>query len=73
MTNRERLLKTNEYELLLKIQYYMNSGGYDGCVLEAITGKQISTDECSDYMGSCAEHIQAWLNTQEGKKPNVPT
>ena len=63
MTNRLRLLKTNEYELLLRIQGYMNYFNSDMCILEAVMNMPIPMDECS---GNCRECIQKWLNIEEG-------
>lgn len=63
MTNREELLNTNEYDLLLRIQEYM--GGYREipCVIEAIS--QVNPpDNCGWFSGGCSQCIQEWLNAK---------
>lgn len=68
MKNRERLLKTNEYDLLLRIQRYMDSWG-DGemCVLEPIMMKNV-LNNCNKCCSKC---IQKWLNDEEESNGNL--
>lgn len=63
MTNREKLLKTSEYDLLVRMNNYMLGGGCF-CVLDALTGNERSCASDID----CSKCIAAWLNeeTEEG-------
>lgn len=64
MTNRDKLLETNEYDLLVKIQEAMIDGCC--CIIDAITGQ---CHPCKWYDVShtalpddCRDCIQKWLN-----------
>lgn len=64
MKNRERLLKTNEYDLLCRIQRNMVQMILScelPCVLTAIDGQK---RECHDR---CEDCIQTWMNEEAGK------
>lgn len=64
MTNREELLNTNEYDLLLRIQSYMDSRREVSCVIDAVSADG-SVWKCIDGgAGKCSECIQQWLNTK---------
>ena len=65
MKNRERLLKTNEYDLLLRISQYMDMD----CIIDAINSKNGYIEESKKRtcnFASCSECIQHWLNEEEG-------
>ncbi len=60
MKNRERLLRTNEYDLLVRIQNELNHGeDPSACVLDMISGHSV---ECKPPCKNC---IQEWLNEEE--------
>lgn len=69
MTNRERLLKTNEYDLLCRVQRYIDYKNRALCVIDAITGH---VRYCID---DCEKCIQEWLNEEEihscGLRPGI--
>ena len=60
MTNRKRLLQSNEYDMLVKVQKYL-SHSYDPtlCILCALSGKDV---EC---LSDCEKCIQQWLNLDD--------
>lgn len=64
MKNREHLLKTNEYDLLYRIQRNMVQMILScelPCVLRAIDGRErVCLDRCEDC-------IQTWMNEEAGK------
>ena len=65
MRNREKLLATNEYDLLLKLQNNLFDAALTKkyiCVLEALDGQE---RECDG--GGCADCIQKWLNEEAAK------
>ena len=65
MTNRQRLLKTNEYDFLCSINRNIRCGAV--CVIEAIQGEfadGLDLSECRSCE-SCEECIQKWLNEEE--------
>ena len=72
MKNRTRLVSTNEYDLLTKI----NKGLYRDyfCVLELIEERKIYSKEDKNKrcyvenrsIKTCEECIQNWLNREEG-------
>lgn len=58
MTNREKILKTNIYDLMRTI-------AKSGCPLAIITGKYgPEVEEWQDCTEVCAECIQKWLNEE---------
>lgn len=60
MKNRERLLRTNKYDLLLRIQSNLNKSEDPSlCVLDMISGHRV---ECKPPCKNC---IQEWLNEEE--------
>lgn len=67
MTNYDRLLKWNEYDMLVAIQEAMIGGCC--CIVDAITGQR---HPCKWYdaadralVDDCKECIQKWLNEKE--------
>ena len=67
MTNYDRLLKWNEYDMLVAIQEAMIGGWC--CIVDAITGQR---HPCKWYdaadralIDDCKECIQKWLNEKE--------
>lgn len=66
MTNRDRLLTTNEYDQLMRINEYLlrHAGQRRICVLDALTGQPWLgvRGRCSTNCGAC---LQAWLNAKE--------
>lgn len=63
MTNRQRLLKTNEYDLLCRIQKCIDKE-HINCVIDAITGN-IRDCPIKEYQCDCERCIQDWLNEEE--------
>lgn len=60
MTNREKLLNTNIYDLLLSMnEIVIRSSCYETCILEALEKEYA---ECTD--NSCEECIQNYLNKE---------
>lgn len=59
MTNRERLIKTNEYDLLVKIQKCLHES-ICRCILDTISDKYVA---CKS--SSCEECLKKWLNEEE--------
>ena len=68
MTNRERLLKTNMYDLLMNMNKNLGPTvpGYGGrCIMDALIGDdQKVADRCLGT-NRCDECIQAYLNEEE--------
>ena len=64
MTNRDELLKRNEYDLLCDIQLgFMRN---DICVIDAIiNGLYACPRRDEDDFKTCKECIQNWLNREE--------
>lgn len=60
MKNRERLLNTNQYDLLIRMQNNLEKGMEIYCILDIITGK---LKQCNGM--ECEECIQQWLNEEE--------
>lgn len=58
MTNRERLIKTNEYDLLVRMQKCLLESNCR-CILDTISYKYVV---CKS---SCEECIREWLNKKE--------
>lgn len=67
MTNRERLLKTNEYDTLLKMQKnleaYNVSGKYGPCIMDVL-GAFNTYDRHMKYNGNCEMCIAEWLGEE---------
>lgn len=57
-TNRDRLLRTNEYDLLLSAQKILDKHHIPFCVLQLI-GESDIRDRC---IGLCELCIERWLN-----------
>ena len=58
MTNREKILKTNIYDLMMTITKR-------GCPLAIVTGKYgPEVEEWQDCIEDCAKCIQKWLNEE---------
>lgn len=57
MTNREKLLKYNEYDILVSIQNYFLENSNCNCILETLTSEYIPC------RSTCKECIQKWLNS----------
>ena len=63
MTNREKILKTSEYDLLVKMNAY-NETHKDACILDMLTNGA-TVNRCWDnFVGGCEECIAAWLNEE---------
>lgn len=68
MTNRQKLLKTSEYDILCRMNRNIKCGAV--CVIEAIQGgfadelDMLDISECRSHE-SCEECIQKWLNEEE--------
>ena len=61
MTNREKLIKTNIYDLLCEMNKAITGFKCD-CVMQALTGGRIEYSAfCSD---SCGECIAKWLSEE---------
>lgn len=63
MTNREELININEYDLLLRIQSYMDAGHEVPCVIDAVSGNG-NQWKCQGGINKCSECIQQWLNAK---------
>lgn len=65
MTNREKLLNTAEYDLLLSMQkeleYARQHGKPSPCIMDAL-GENIVGLRCCKHNGKCDECIAGWLN-----------
>lgn len=63
MTNREKLLHTNLYDLLCRMQENMDTSAVNiDCVISLITG-DIANEERRDYCNHvCKDCIAAYLN-----------
>lgn len=60
MTNREKLLNTNIYDLLITMnKFIIQNSGCETCVLEALEQKHI---DCPYYL--CEDCIQNYLNKE---------
>ena len=62
MTNREKLLHTNLYDLLCRMQINLDDlivVDLNFCVLDLIG---VDTDAYCDGMGECKKCLQKWLN-----------
>lgn len=66
MTNRQRLLKKNPYDVLLQMNTNINTHSTDGsCIMDALIGDdQEVSDRCLGING-CDKCIQNWLNEEE--------
>lgn len=65
MTNRARFLQTNEYDLLIRMQYNLFDAALTKkyiCVLEGIDGRERECDP-----DGCEQCIQKWLNEEAAK------
>lgn len=62
MTNREKLLHTNIYDLLCRMQRNLDRDDISRCVLDVITGEE---QDC--FAGDCSKCIAEWLN-EEAKR-----
>ncbi len=62
MTNRERILKTNEYDLLTNIQKCLLESECR-CILDLLSAKYV---HCENE--SCNECIRKWLNREESEQ-----
>lgn len=61
MTNREKILKSSEYDTLVKMNEYLLE--YEGtcmCVLDVLNGRKTPCASDSD----CEECIAKWLNEE---------
>jgi hypothetical protein len=66
MTNREKLLKTNEYDALLKMQENLNAANVRGdtpCIMDVLG--VADSYERHLRQDNCEECIQKWLNEEE--------
>ena len=65
MTNREKLLNTNLYDLLCRMQINLDnllpSVEFNFCVLDLIG---VDIDAYCDGMGECEKCLQKWLNEE---------
>lgn len=62
MTNREKMIQTNEYDFLIRIQNNLKDTVptlRDYCILDLITGRNIKCEL------PCEKCIQKWLNKRE--------
>lgn len=64
MTNREKLLKTSEYDTLVKMNVNLRAkiGVREHCIIDVLRG-QASRERCRIYSG-CRECIADWLNEE---------
>lgn len=62
MTNREWLLNTNEYDILLYIQNCLEYKEQN-CILECLDKKDYNT-VCKKFKCKCKDCIQHWLNSE---------
>lgn len=62
MTNREKLIKTNIYDLLCEMQKNTGKRELSGlCVLELIIGKETACRTDNNFRINCRKCIQKWL------------
>lgn len=63
MKNREKLLKTNEYDLLMAIHTNLRKQGLTGCVL-SLMEPHFRPHDCTikRLCEGCDKCIQEWLN-----------
>jgi len=61
-TNRDKLVQMNHYDLLIKIQKYLNKGGL--CVLDSLSNEK---QPCiiNDGKRDCETCVQTWLNRKQ--------
>lgn len=68
MKNREKLLKTNMYDILFQMNKNLNAAHPvygDKCIMDALIGdEQKVADRCLGD-NSCDRCIQSWLNEEE--------
>ncbi len=66
MKNRQKLLKTNEYDILLRMNARLESLEPSLCVLDLLENKPI-TGECPVNVKDCEDCISQWLNKEADK------
>lgn len=65
MNNRQRLLSTNIYDVLMQMNDNLNPFSGNPCVLECLCGDNVDVPAlCINYR-QCEECIQNWLNEEE--------
>lgn len=65
MTNREKLIKTNIYDLLCEIQKNTGNRKLSGlCVLELILGRETVCPTDNNFRLNCQSCIRNWLNEE---------
>lgn len=73
MKNRERLLRQNEYDLLIGLQAAIGSGLCQ-CVIEALTAKEYTCpDDKVCMLSTCEKCIQEWLNKESERNDSERT
>jgi hypothetical protein len=67
MKNREKIMNTNLYDLLVKINLNLDC---DTCIIELISDEESlpCEEESLSYVADCNKCIQEWLNAES--KPN---
>ena len=58
MTNRDKILKMNEFDLLMKVN------NVNRCVIDALGKKCEAYERCKQF-DTCEKCIQTWLNEKE--------
>ena len=58
MTNRDKLMKMNLFDLLIKVNTV------NRCIIEAFDKKQEAFNRCKKY-DTCEKCIETWLNEKE--------
>lgn len=61
MTNREKILKTNIYDLMMTIKANIEHGHH--CPIKAVSG-QYEYSRCLKHNYVCGQCAQAWLNEE---------
>lgn len=66
MKNREKILNTNLYDLLVKINHRL---GCETCIIELISDEESlpCEEESLSYVADCDKCIQEWLNAEVRK------
>ncbi len=64
MKNRQKLLKTNEYDVLLQMNKYLVNQCVDLCIIDLLENK---TTDCPVNVKDCEDCISQWLNKEADK------
>ena len=66
MKNRQKLMKTNEYDILLRMNARLESLEPSLCVLDLLEDKPV-TGYCPVNVKDCEDCISQWLNKEADK------